>query len=99
MSITLLFTKFDPVDYTQCKRNGESYYALPTRYMFPKCSGRDALCKEVLNDKWYCYPGWSGGGQTNKKNPFLDVLSSCEDEMFEVSNARFYPVDDANANT
>lgn len=36
------------VDYASCKRLGSSYRALPKTYQQPKCSGRTALCKEVL---------------------------------------------------
>lgn len=37
------------VDYASCKRLGSSYRALPKTYQQPKCSGRTAICKEVLH--------------------------------------------------
>ena len=47
------------LDYSSCRRYGTSYRALPKSYTQPKCSGRTALCKEVLNDTWVSFPSWS----------------------------------------
>jgi len=47
------------IDYSSCKRYGTSYRALPKSYTQPKCSGRTALCREVLNDTWVSFPSWS----------------------------------------
>lgn len=36
------------IDFSTCKRYGASYRALPKTFNQPKCSGRSALCKEVI---------------------------------------------------
>lgn len=50
---------FLPIDFNSLKRHGASYRALPKTYVQPKCSGRTALCHEVLNDTWVSFPMWS----------------------------------------
>ena len=47
------------LDFNSLKRHGASYRALPITYVMPKCSGRTALCREVLNDTWVSFPMWS----------------------------------------
>ncbi|KAH9508494.1 Paired amphipathic helix protein Sin3b [Bulinus truncatus] len=37
-------------DFNTCKRYGASYRGIPSKFVPPKCSGRSALCREVLND-------------------------------------------------
>ena len=37
------------IGYASCKRIGSSYRALPKTYQQPKCSGRTAICKEVVS--------------------------------------------------
>uniref|UniRef100_A0A3Q4HP34 Paired amphipathic helix protein Sin3b n=1 Tax=Neolamprologus brichardi TaxID=32507 RepID=A0A3Q4HP34_NEOBR len=73
------------VDYASCKRLGSSYRALPKTYQQPKCSGRTALCKEVLNDTWVSFPSWSEDSTfvSSKKTPYEEQLHRCEDERFE----------------
>lgn len=74
------------IDYTACKRLGASYCALPKNYVQPKCSGRTALCKEVLNDTWVSFPNWSEDSTfvTSRKTQFEKYIYRCEDERFEL---------------
>ena len=73
-------------DYTTLKKLGSSYRALPPTFQQPSCTGRDALCHEVLNDYWVSFPSWSEDSQfvTSKKTPFEEHIYRCEDERFEV---------------
>ncbi|XP_064197240.1 paired amphipathic helix protein Sin3b [Anguilla rostrata] len=75
------------IDYASCKRLGSSYRALPKTYQQPKCSGRTAICKEVLNDTWVSFPSWSEDSTfvSSKKTPYEEQLHRCEDERFEVT--------------
>ncbi|KAE8632435.1 hypothetical protein XENTR_v10001548 [Xenopus tropicalis] len=74
------------IDYASCKRIGSSYRALPKSFPHPKCSGRTALCKEVLNDTWVSFPSWSEDSTfvSSKKTPYEEQLHRCEDERFEL---------------
>ncbi|XP_063003456.1 paired amphipathic helix protein Sin3b [Elgaria multicarinata webbii] len=74
------------IDYASCKRIGSSYRALPKTYQQPKCSGRTAICKEVLNDTWVSFPSWSEDSAfvSSKKTPYEEQLHRCEDERFEL---------------
>ncbi|XP_055975739.1 paired amphipathic helix protein Sin3b isoform X2 [Sorex fumeus] len=74
------------VDYSSCKRIGSSYRALPKTYQQPRCSGRTAICKEVLNDTWVSFPSWSEDSTfvSSKKTPYEEQLHRCEDERFEL---------------
>uniref|UniRef100_A0A4W3H527 Paired amphipathic helix protein Sin3b n=1 Tax=Callorhinchus milii TaxID=7868 RepID=A0A4W3H527_CALMI len=74
------------IDYASCKRLGSSYRALPKTYQQPKCSGRTAVCKEVLNDTWVSFPSWSEDSTfvSSKKTPYEEQLHRCEDERFEL---------------
>ncbi|XP_072834009.2 paired amphipathic helix protein Sin3b isoform X1 [Pogona vitticeps] len=74
------------IDYASCKRIGSSYRALPKTYQQPKCSGRTAVCKEVLNDTWVSFPSWSEDSTfvSSKKTPYEEQLHRCEDERFEL---------------
>ncbi|XP_058870015.1 paired amphipathic helix protein Sin3b-like [Acipenser ruthenus] len=74
------------IDYASCKRLGSSYRALPKTYQQPKCTGRTAICKEVLNDTWVSFPSWSEDSTfvSSKKTPYEEQLHRCEDERFEL---------------
>ncbi|XP_059470996.1 paired amphipathic helix protein Sin3b isoform X2 [Neocloeon triangulifer] len=75
------------IDYSTCKRLGASYCALPKNYAHSKCSGRTALCKEVLNDTWVSFPTWSSEDSTfvtSRKTQFEESIYRCEDERFEL---------------
>lgn len=50
------------------------------------CSGRDELCRSVLNDEWVSHPTWASeeaGFLTLKKNSFEDALHKSEEERHE----------------
>ena len=50
------------------------------------CSGRDELCKSVLNDEWVSHPAWAGeesGFVPHKKNPYEEALHRSEEERHE----------------
>ncbi|XP_014223938.1 paired amphipathic helix protein Sin3a-like isoform X2 [Trichogramma pretiosum] len=74
------------IDYTACKRLGASYCAIPKTYILPKCAGRTALCKSVLNDTWVSFPTWSEDSTfvTSRKTSFEEMIYRCEDERFEL---------------
>lgn len=74
------------IDLTQCKRLGASYCALPKTSEQKKCSGRTALCKEVLNDTWVSFPTWAEDSTfvTSRKTQYEEFIYRCEDERFEL---------------
>ncbi|KAI5712713.1 hypothetical protein M8J76_006263 [Diaphorina citri] len=74
------------LDYTNLRRLGASYCALPRNYVQPRCSGRTALCKDVLNDTWVSFPSWSEDSTfvTSRKTQFEEYIYRCEDERFEL---------------
>ncbi|XP_046857434.1 paired amphipathic helix protein Sin3b-like isoform X2 [Xenia sp. Carnegie-2017] len=74
------------IDYASCKRCGTSYRALPKTYTQPKCTGRTALCREVLNDTWVSFPSWSEDTTFlgTKKTQYEEYIFRCEDERFEL---------------
>lgn len=50
------------------------------------CSGRDQLCRSVLNDEWVSHPTWASeeaGFLTHKKNSFEEALHKSEEERHE----------------
>ena len=73
------------IDYATCKRLGKSYCALPKDYPQPGCSGRNELCKSVLNNTWVSFPSWSEDSQfvTSRKTQFEEYIYRTEDERFE----------------
>ncbi|ORY32344.1 hypothetical protein LY90DRAFT_673524 [Neocallimastix californiae] len=78
--------KYHDVDYTLCLRAGHSYRLLPLSLTHPKCSGRDKLCYEVLNDEYVSHPIFlseDGGFQAQKRNPFEDAMHRCEEERYD----------------
>ena len=74
------------IDYTTCKRLGASYCALPPTVASAQCSGRTALCREVLNDTWVSFPSWSEDSTfvTSRKTQYEEYIYRCEDERFEL---------------
>lgn len=74
------------IDVAQCKRLGTSYCALPKTSEPKKCSGRTALCREVLNDTWVSFPSWSEDSTFNasRKTQYEEFIYRCEDERFEL---------------
>ncbi|KAF8753939.1 Histone deacetylase (HDAC) interacting [Rhizoctonia solani] len=50
------------------------------------CSGRDAMCWEVLNDEWVSHPTWlseESGFTTGKKNSYEEAMHKSEEERHE----------------
>lgn len=74
------------IDLSTCKRLGASYCALPKTSEVKKCSGRTALCREVLNDTWVSFPTWSEDSTfvTSRKTQYEEIIYRCEDERFEL---------------
>lgn len=74
------------IDYSSCVKYGASYRAVPRNYVQPKCSGRTALCREVLNDTWVSFPSWSEDSTfvSSRKTQFEEYIYRCEDERFEL---------------
>ncbi|KAG6876148.1 hypothetical protein C0992_000678 [Termitomyces sp. T32_za158] len=58
----------------------------PNREIRLACSGRDELCRSVLNDEWVSHPTWASeeaGFISHKKNSFEEALHKSEEERFE----------------
>nr|XP_049700906.1 paired amphipathic helix protein Sin3b isoform X3 [Helicoverpa armigera] len=74
------------IDLTTCKRLGTSYCALPREAAARRCSGRTALCRDVLNDTWVSFPTWSEDSTfvTSRKTMYEEYIYRCEDERFEL---------------
>lgn len=74
------------IDYSSCKRHGASYRGLPKSFIQPKCSGRSALCREVLNDTLVSFPSWSEDSTfvSSRKTQYEEYIYRCEDERFEL---------------
>lgn len=74
------------IDLSTCKRLGTSYCVLPKTSEVRKCSGRTALCKEVLNDTWVSFPTWAEDSTfvTSRKTQYEELIYRCEDERFEL---------------
>ncbi|GAA6060761.1 hypothetical protein JCM10212_006741 [Sporobolomyces blumeae] len=64
---------------------GPSYRKLPKEEISLSCSGRDALCWEVLNDEWVSQPSFASdeGFVANRKNPYEEALHRSEEERHE----------------
>lgn len=74
------------INLSQCQKLGKSYRALPKSTVPKKCSGRTALCKEVLNDTWVSFPAYAEESTfvTSKKTQYEEFIYRCEDERFEL---------------
>ncbi|KAF8167408.1 hypothetical protein B0H34DRAFT_644805 [Crassisporium funariophilum] len=65
---------------------GPSYRKLPPSETKLACSGRDELCRSVLNDDWVSHPTWASeesGFVAHKKTAFEDALHKSEEERHE----------------
>ncbi|KAK2461462.1 hypothetical protein APHAL10511_005925 [Amanita phalloides] len=65
---------------------GPSYRKLPESEIRLACSGRDELCRSVLNDEWVSHPTWASeeaGFVAHKKNQFEEALHKSEEERHE----------------
>ncbi|PPQ77023.1 hypothetical protein CVT25_014839 [Psilocybe cyanescens] len=65
---------------------GPSYRKLPPSETQLACSGRDELCRSVLNDEWVSHPTWASeesGFVAHKKTPFEEAVHRSEEERHE----------------
>ncbi|KAF8624979.1 hypothetical protein AX15_005613 [Amanita polypyramis BW_CC] len=63
-----------------------SYRKLPASEAKVPCSGRDDMCRSVLNDDWVSHPTWSSedsGFIAHKKNIYEEALHRSEEERHE----------------
>jgi paired amphipathic helix protein Sin3a len=71
---------------SNCRALGPSYRLLPKRERYAKCSGRDEMCYEVLNDNWASHPTWASedsGFVSHKKNQYEEALYRMEEERHD----------------
>ncbi|KAF8746822.1 Histone deacetylase (HDAC) interacting, partial [Rhizoctonia solani] len=74
------------IDLGNCPKFGPSYRRLPHSEVNLACSGRDAMCWEVLNDEWVSHPTWlseESGFTTGKKNSYEEAMHKSEEERHE----------------
>ncbi|KAJ4382894.1 Transcriptional regulatory protein sin3 [Didymella sp. IMI 355093] len=74
------------VSLSNCRSLGPSYRLLPKRERERVCSGRDELCKSVLNDEWASHPTWASedsGFIAHRKNQFEEGLHRIEEERHD----------------
>ncbi|THH20323.1 hypothetical protein EW146_g1003 [Bondarzewia mesenterica] len=63
-----------------------SYRHLPADEVNVQCSGRDEMCRSVLNDEWVAHPTFASedsGFIAHKKNIYEEALHRCEEERHE----------------
>ncbi|KAF8268550.1 Sin3 family co-repressor-domain-containing protein, partial [Lactarius quietus] len=63
-----------------------SYRRLPADEINVECSGRDEMCKSVLNDEWISHPSFSSEDSVfmaHKKNVYEEALHRTEEERHE----------------
>ncbi|KIY46777.1 hypothetical protein FISHEDRAFT_75303 [Fistulina hepatica ATCC 64428] len=63
-----------------------SYRRLPASEASVPCSGRDEMCRSVLNDEWVSHPTWSSeevGFMSARKNVYEEGLHRSEEERHE----------------
>ncbi|KAH9932297.1 uncharacterized protein B0H18DRAFT_987465 [Fomitopsis serialis] len=63
-----------------------SYRKLPQNEVNVTCSGRDEMCKSVLNDEWISQPTFASedtGFSTHRKNVYEEALLRSEEERHE----------------
>ena len=71
---------------SNCRSYGPSYRLLPKRERSSKCSGRDAMCYDVLNDEWASHPTWASedsGFVSHRKNQYEETLHRMEEERHD----------------
>ncbi|KAF2187849.1 hypothetical protein K469DRAFT_749045 [Zopfia rhizophila CBS 207.26] len=74
------------VSLSNCRSLGPSYRLLPKRERERQCSGRDELCKAVLNDEWASHPTWASedsGFVAHRKNQYEEGLHRIEEERHD----------------
>ncbi|KAI8137486.1 hypothetical protein BJV82DRAFT_583646 [Fennellomyces sp. T-0311] len=76
----------EKLDLTQCESYGPSYRRVPKEWQEQACSGRDTLCREVLNDEYVSHPRWASEDSefvTSKKNTYEEALHRVEEERYD----------------
>ena len=71
---------------SNCRALGPSYRLLPKRERYAKCSGRDEMCHQVLNDEWASHPTWASedsGFVSHRKNIYEEALYRMEEERHD----------------
>ncbi|KAL3438750.1 hypothetical protein BDV09DRAFT_159592 [Aspergillus tetrazonus] len=74
------------VNLSHCRSLGPSYRLLPKRERQKPCSGRDELCRSVLNDEWASHPTWASedsGFVAHRKNQYEDALHRIEEDRHD----------------
>lgn len=74
------------VSLAHCRGLGPSYRLLPKAERMRKCSGRDDLCRAVLNDEWASHPTWASedsGFVAHRKNTYEEGLHRLEEERHD----------------
>lgn len=74
------------ISLARCQAYGPSYRLLPKREITQLCSGRDELCRAVLNDEWASHPTWESeeaGFVAHKKTIFEEALHRIEEERHD----------------
>lgn len=74
------------VSLSNCRSLGPSYRLLPKRERERPCSGRDELCRSVLNDEWASHPTWASedsGFVAHRKNQYEEGLHRIEEERHD----------------
>lgn len=81
-------TEYPELDFSSCKRYGVSYRTLPKNSARMECSGRTALCHEVLNDTLVSFPSWSEDSTfvSSRKTQYEEYIYRCEDERYELDH-------------
>jgi paired amphipathic helix protein Sin3a len=70
--------------YVQSRFRGDQLTGDQER--FQVCSGRDELCRSVLNDEWASHPTWASedsGFVAHRKNTFEEQLHRIEEERHD----------------
>src|SRR4029077_18975509 len=83
---TKISTVSSRVSLSNCRGLGPSYRLLPKRERLRRCSGRDELCRSVLNDEWASHPTWASedsGFVAHKKNAHEEGLHRIEEERHD----------------
>ena len=76
----------DKVVLSQCRGLGPSYRLLPKRERLRRCSGRDEMCQQVLNDEWSSHPTWASedsGFIAHRKNAYEESIHRIEEERHD----------------
>ncbi|KAJ2473489.1 hypothetical protein GGI02_000807 [Coemansia sp. RSA 2322] len=75
------------INLANYKEYGPSYRLLPDSSAQSRCSGRDAMCYEVLNDRWASHPTWASEDTEfvhHKKNQYEEAMFRSEEDRHEM---------------